>query len=135
MSTNPVADLVDFLDADSSIGLTKGTDLFQGTMRGVSDDVPRNAVFVYSEGGVDPQRFMTQVTEIRYTLIAVRTRWSKFAGGNAKAQAIQNALQGASISGYMDIVASESLPTSLGQDESGNHLFLSVFRMTFERTA
>lgn len=132
---NPVSDLVNTLDGDSALGLTKGTDLWQGPSRGPNDNIPIDSVFVYSDGGLDPQRFMGQVSEIREALLIVRTRSHKFTVGNLRAQAIQNTLQGAVISGYLDIVATESLPVSLGVDENGNHLFMSIFKMVFEEVA
>lgn len=130
--SDPVSDLVDYLDGDSALGLVKGTDLFQGPMRGVSDDVGRDAVFISAIGGPAPQRFMGQEREFRRVLLTVRVRWGKFAGGHAKSQAIQNTLQGASISGYLDVKSSESFPTYIGQDESGNHIFLSNYELAYE---
>lgn len=132
--SNPNADLVTFL-AGAGLSLTKGTNLYQGAFRGPDGKVGRNAVFVYPSGSPPPVRSMGQTTEVRFALMLVQTRWAKYAEGNLKAQAIQNALQGASISGYLDVVLGESLPVYLGQDEVGDHLFLSTVRMVFNQDA
>lgn len=130
---DPVSDFVDYLDGDSTLGLTKGTDLFEGPLRAVGDYVQRNAVFVHSIGGPEPQRVMTQTSEIQRVVLSVTTRWDRYSAGNTKAQAVQNALQGASISGYLDVRSTESLPTLIGQDAQANSLFMSMFELVRER--
>lgn len=133
--TNPVSGVVDFLDGEAGLSLTKGTNLWQGHPIGPNSAVPTDAVFVSPAGGPPPQRFMGLTSEIRYTLIAIHLRWSKFGAGNLKAQAIQKALQDAAISGYLDIEAMESLPTYIGQDDNGHHLFMSIVRVVYEEVA
>ena len=131
----PIGDMVTFLAAVVGLSLTKGTDLFLGDFRGPNDNFPINCLFVDGLGGPEPDRTMGQVKEIRYHTLTLRLRWKKFGAGNLKAQAIQNALQGVSISGYLDVVALQSLPVSLGQSAEGHHLWSMGFMLTEERTA
>lgn len=129
---NPARDLVDYLDGDSSVGLTKGTNLFSGTMRAVKEGiVPANAVFVRSAAGADPVRSMRQVEEVLTAVAFVYVRWNTQKGGDAKVRAIRNTIQGVTISNYIDTFAQDSEPTQLGQDEEGNHMFLLAIEMLY----
>lgn len=133
--TNPIKDMVNFLHLDGTLSLTRGTNLYQGLVSGPDSQIPVNAVFVSSISSEQPQRVMGLGTEIRSAMVQIMLRWSRFGAGNTKAQAIQIILQDAAISGYLDIVGMESLPTHIGQDEGGHHLFMSIYKMVFEETS
>lgn len=131
---NPSADLVTFL-AGAGLGFIKGTNLFQGDFRGPDTIFPIEACFIGSLPGPESDRIMGRSKEIRYYVMTIRLRWSRFAAGNLKARAIQNELQDASISGYLDIVATQSQPNSLGESAEGHHLWSFGITMIAEETA
>ena len=133
--TNPVQDLVTLFNTDAGLALTKGTDLFQGHLSGPNANIEVNSVFISSVGGPEPTRVMGLGTEIRTALLQIMLRWSKFAAGNIKAQAIQNVLQDAAISGYLDIKNTESSPLAIGQDDNGHYIFMMICSMTYEESA
>ena len=138
MSHNPIGDVVSLLNSDAGLGLTVGTDLFVGNMRGPNSKIPVNAVFVAPGSADVPTRVMGEVNEIRQVLALIRIRWKTFGAGDAKARAIQNALQAASLPGpsvYLDFFSTESLPTSLGQDGEGHHLWTTIFTVVYEEIA
>ncbi len=117
--------------AGASIALTLGTNLFTGPMRDASTSVPRNSVFVKGMPGGLPERTMGQGDEIRSPLVSVNVRWSTFNGGDTKIRQIQEALQAATIFGYIDVVAQQSEPLVLGQDNEGLHLFMMIFSLKY----
>lgn len=134
MSTNFLGAFINFLAA-AGLGFTRGTNIFPGPVKGPDSRFPKSCVFCVPAPGAEPQRVMGQSVEVRYTIINVTYRAAKFAAGDAKARAIQNALQGAVISGYMDIKALQSSPAAIGQDGEGNYLWSMGFQLTFEETA
>lgn len=117
--------------AGASISLTLGTNLFTGGIRDVRTGVPKNAVFVKGMPGGLPQRTMGQGDEIRSPLVSVNVRWSTFDGGDTKMREIQEALQAATIFGYIDVVAQQSEPLVLGQDNEGLHMFMMIFSLKY----
>ena len=128
--TVPATDVATEL-AGAGIGLTLGTNLFMGQIRNVSASVPKNAVFVKGLPGGLPQRTMGESDEIRSPLVSVNVRWTTFDGGDTKIRQVQEALQAATISGYIDVVAQQSEPLVLGQDNEGLHLFMMIFSLKY----
>ena len=128
---NPPRDVASFL-AGAGLGVTLGTNMFFGPQREVSNVVPINAIFLMGRGGPAPIRSMTQVSEIRNPIVNIRVRWNKFAAGDTKVRAIQDALQGASISGYLDVEALQSEPSVIGEREEGHHFWLLSIGLAFE---
>ena len=131
--TNPLSDMATFLAA-AGLGLTKGTNLFWGTQRGVGGGVPINAVFVIGGGGTEPERTMGRTLEIRHPFVIIRVRWSSNGAGDAKARAIQDALDNATISGYLDVRALNSEPQSIGQGTDGNHLWTMQYELVYNKS-
>ena len=128
--TVPATDVATEL-AGAGIGLTLGTNLFMGPMRDASASVPKNAVFVKGLPGGLPQRTMGESDEIRSPLVSVNVRWTTFDAGDTKIRQVQEALQAATISGYIDVVAQQSEPLVLGQDNEGLHLFMMIFSLKY----
>ncbi len=128
--TVPATDVATEL-AGAGIGLTLGTNLFMGPMRDASASVPKNVVFVKGLPGGLPQRTMGESDEIRSPLVSVNVRWTTFDAGDTKIRQVQEALQAATISGYIDVVAQQSEPLVLGQDNEGLHLFMMIFSLKY----
>ncbi len=128
--TVPATDVATEL-AGAGIGLTLGTNLFMGPMRDASASVPKNAVFVKGLPGGLPQRTMGESDEIRSPLVSVNVRWTTFDAGDTKIRQVQEALQAATISGYIDVVAQQSEPLVLGQDNEGLHMFMMIFSLKY----
>jgi len=127
---DPAMDVANYLE-NQGIG-TVSTDIFIGHIRPASQYVPVNSIFVQNTGGYPPQRFLQTVTELRRPSVQVLVRWSSYEAGQAKAEAIYDALESASISGYLDIVADQSAPIFLGLDENNNYGWSLNFTLTFQ---
>lgn len=117
--------------AMAGISLTLGTNIFTGPLREVSDSIPKNAVFVKGLPGGLPERTMGQINELRSPLVSVQTRWTTFNGGDTKVRAIQEALHAVAINGYLDVVAQQSEPFYLGQDNEGLHLWSMIYSLKY----
>ena len=128
--TVPATDVATHL-AGASISLTLGTNLFTGPVRDVSASVPKNAVFVKGLPGGLPQRTMGEEDEIRSPLVTVNVRWTTFGDGDTKIRQIQEALQAATISGYIDVAAQQSEPLVLPPDNEGLHMFMMIFSLKY----
>ena len=131
---NVLDDLIDFLAA-AGLGLTHGTNLFTGPIKARSTVVPVDAVFATGAGGPPPERAMGQIEETRRAVISLQIRWSTQEAGDAKIRSIQNALQGISVSGYLDISSLESEPTLIGRDPEGYYIFLLNIQMIYNEVA
>jgi len=125
---NPALDVANYLE-NQGIG-TVGTNVFVGAIKPVSQFVPVNSIFVLSTGGYPPQRVFQTTTELRRPSVQVRIRWNGYEAGLAKAEAVYNALESASIPGYLDVVADQSSPIFLGFDENNNYEWSLNFTLT-----
>lgn len=128
--TEPAADLSTFLAANVA-GLTSGTNLFVSKRRPVSNNFPRSAVFLSGVPGLPVTRVMGDVENVRYAVVETELRWVTYAGGDSKIREIQDALQGPTIAGYLDVAVLESEPIPLGADDEGNHLFALNVQMVY----
>ncbi len=135
MSHDPTVAVVDLLDGDSALGLTPGTNLFEGSVLPAVGGAPANSVFVLASSGPEPVRVMGQSREIRFPIVQITVRWMPQGTGRVKAKAIMDSLQGQSIASYMDLKLSGSEPFSLGQDQEGNYQWLISLLLTYEETA
>lgn len=126
-----VADITDFISSNVG-GVTKGTNLFQGPRRGPSSRFPKRSVFVTSGGGQEPTRTMQESSEHRFALINVEIRWHGFAAGNLLVRLVQDTLQAAAISGYLDVVSLQSEPVFLGEDDENNFLWSLGYELIYE---
>lgn len=127
---NPPRDLRNHLSA-AGISLTSGTDLFTGQIRAIRKGVPVNAAFVSGVPGPVPTRVMGEGEEVITTVVVVVLRWNTWNDGDSKMRDIRDAIQGASISGYLDVFAQDTEPTDLGEDDDGNHMFHLGIEMTY----
>lgn len=129
---NPPRDIRNHLAAES-IGLTTGTNLFTGQRRAISATMPANAVFVSGAPGPIPTRVMGETEEVITSVVIVVLRWNTWNGGDSKMRNIRDAIQGAMISGYLDVLAQDTEPTDLGEDDDGNHLFHLGIEVTYSQ--
>ena len=132
MAKNPPKDVAVFLAA-AGIGLTLGTNIFHGPTKIPSAQVPKDAVFITGGSGASPDRSMSQAFEIRMPIVHVLTRESRFEEGDATARDVNDALQGASITGYLDVVALESEPNPVVTDSEGLHYWRQSFQLTYQQ--
>jgi hypothetical protein len=100
-------------------------------MREVSASVPKNSVFVKGLPGGLPERTMGEVDELRSPLVSVQVRWTTFGDGDTKVRQIQEAMQAASISGYLDVMAQQSEALVLPQDNEGLHQWSMIFLLKY----
>jgi len=130
--TVPATDIAVEL-AGAGISLTLGTNLFTGPIRDVSatTGVPKNAVFVKGLPGGLPERTMGEGDELRSPLVSIQVRWTTFNDGDTKVRQIQEALQAASISGYLDVLAQQSEPLVLPPDNEGLHQWSMIFLLKY----
>lgn len=129
--SDTVTDLVNFLSTNV-VGITSGTNLFQGPPRGPNNRFPGRSVFVTGLGGAEAARVMQEVSETRFAVLNVLTRWRGFAAGNTLTRLIQDTLQAADISGYLDVVALQSEPTFIGEDAENNFLWSMGYQLVYE---
>lgn len=122
---DPAADLVTFL-AGASLGLTAGTNLFEGEIREATDSIPSAAVFVQGTSGPPPEPYLASAGSFWRARVRIYVRGA--AGDNADAQTLaQNILAAthlASISGYIAIFSQVSMPEYLGADAAQRGIFL-----------
>lgn len=131
---NPTADVVDYLDTNST-QLTEGTNLFHGPVRAYSTaGAPAQAVFVMASGGRPPNRIFGLASEMRYPNVFVRTRSNDLQTGQTLARNIHNILQSASVTNYEDVQALQSEPTFMGQDTRGLYEWSDGFRVVYNST-
>ncbi len=64
----------DILTADGGLAFTKGTNLFNGPLRPVSNNIPAQSLFLDTFDGPEPVRVMGQATEIRMGIVEIRYR-------------------------------------------------------------
>lgn len=131
MTHNPARSLMNSLDGDSALGLTKGTNLFYGTIRSTSSFVSKNAVFLLGAAGPPPLRSMQQVDEIRTAFINIQVRWNKFSTGDQKVRDIMNFVQALSVATFIDVRNSQSEPSFIGEEGEGNFLWSLGVEMTY----
>lgn len=91
---NPACqDIQQFLGAESSLGLTRGVDLFFGRM----PDQPSNCVAIMDNPGEAPMLTLTKATSnYYYSSVSVRVRDNSYEGGWAKIFDIVTYLHGLS---------------------------------------
>jgi hypothetical protein len=121
----PAEDLVTVLAA-AGLGLVPGTNIFRGPPRAPSAGVPSKAVFCLGTGGYPPRPFVdgSGLCVRQPTVqITIRSDAEDFAGGEALARDVSNAVHMHPPAGYGDVLVRESEPTYLGQDEAGRHLW------------
>jgi hypothetical protein len=129
--TKVLTDVVSFLSTNVA-GISKGTNLFQGPPRGPNNRFPKLSVFVQSLPGEEPVRTMQEVSEHRFANVSIIVRWKQFAAGDTLTRLIQDTLQAASISGYLDVVALQSEPSFIGEDAENNFIWSMGYQLIYE---
>lgn len=122
MSVDPAELVIDLLD-NSALGLIKGSNLFPGPFRRDDNGVPKDSVFVHSNGGPAAQRVMGEVSEIRTEVINIYHRASKHSSGKVLMRAVKDYLTANTPSGCLDLYTLSSGPNYLGQDQQNNAIF------------
>lgn len=122
MSVDPAALVIDLLD-NSSLGLSKGSNLFPGPFRKDDVGVAKDAVFVHSNGGPAAQRVMGESSEIRTEVINIYHRASRFSAGKTLMREIKDFLTANAPAGCLDLYTLSSGPNYLGQDNQNNSIF------------
>lgn len=114
-------DLVTHLAA-AGVGLTAGTNLFRGPVRGALDEVPGEAVFVLLSGGFREGRIgNARVVRDAAIQIVVRGKRDAFEAGITLARNVWDAVHYAVIAGYLDVQCDQGEPLYLGETEDGRH--------------
>lgn len=120
--------------AGASLGLTLGTNIFAGPVREPSSQIPKDCVFVTSvPGGAPPSRVMGQSYEIRFATLHIRVRWTRYEEGDTKARDIADKLQGASITGYLDVEPAASEPAPEARDPVGLYYWGLFFVFKYQQ--
>lgn len=131
MTHIPALDLTTEI-ATQVASLTAGTNLFHGQIRAAGDLVPRNGVFAWGGGGLEPLRTMGDPDEIRKAVVHVRVRNSSYLTGSTLAHSIMDSMRGVAVATYLDVYVAISEPRSMGQDPNGNHYFGMEYVMTYQ---
>lgn len=134
MSKNVPNDLGTFL-ASAGLGLTLGTNIFIGPVRDSMGNIPNDSVFLIGGAGSRPERTMGEVSEIKRAIVHVRVRSRTFNTGYTLARGIKDAVQGSSITDYIDSYGTDSEPLVLGQDNEGRYMFNLGIAMVYEDAA
>lgn len=116
---NPAIGLADLIDGAGVASL--GGNLFVGLVRPVSDVIPAEAVFVMGTDGLPADRFFAQADEVRYPTVQIRIRSPDYESGYKLARDVYNVCQSSLPVGFKDVVARQSEPIYLAQDENKNH--------------
>lgn len=144
MATNTVEDMGRVLH-ELRISTEKGetelrfgvrhSNVFAGFIMGPNSEVPTDAVFLLPVSGEAPTRFMGRRQEIRWGFVQITIRGSTFEWASQTAYHIMQRLQRAQEFeeelDYLEICNTESAPILIGQDESGNHLLMTIARMVY----
>lgn len=135
MSADPGGDVRTALNA-AGIGLTGGTNLFDGPEQPQGTNVPHEAAFVLPTGGPSPASFIGMTEEMRYPYVQVLNRSDPddYNGGEAQARAIRDALHRQVVArgvggNYTECMALQDGPNYLGMDRHRRHRWTSNFRL------
>lgn len=127
----PPLDVATFLAAQS-LGLTLGVNLFPGTEDAPGPGVPTDAVYVYGMPGGRPDRNADTRIEHRYAIVHIRIRDTREQEADALARSIMTKMQGAIISGYLDVRSLQSEPGGSFERQSGLHRISLSYECVYE---
>lgn len=124
---NPALDLVNFLDTRlaGAVTLAKGVNLFTGRMIS-TDDSPSPAVFALNTGGPPPELLLGghRTAIYRATVqVMIRGPMADQLAGEELARGVYAWLQQQTIVGYLQVLARDSAPAYLGEDQGPHHLW------------
>ncbi len=127
---DPEDDVVTQIQALVS-GLTRGTNLFRGPVRGYSDNIPHQAVFVIETGGLLTRPIkagvLDRVIQERHVSVQIRVRSNPtgsstaLVDGRTIAKDVFDALHFNPPDGYCEWRFVSSAPMYLGEDENQHH--------------
>lgn len=130
MPADPPLDVATFLAAQG-LGLTLGTNLFP-VPETVGVGIPNDAVFVYGMPGGRPDRNMDTRIEQRFPTVHIRIRNSKNSTANTLARNIMTKMQGANLTGYLDLRALQSEPGAGFEPQGGLHRISISYEAVYE---
>ena len=110
---------------------TAPANVIAGPTRETDEVTPNQLINVLQTGGRPPMPYMgfsvnLQVARVQ---VVVRSKAEDFAGGEALARAVRQALHLATPAGYIDVLAQETEPNYLGIDERALHRWSMSFLM------
>lgn len=126
----PSVDIMEMLDGDSALGLTKGEDLFATRM----PDVPDDLVTLFDDGGDEPQLNLRRNTSDYYRpQVSMQVRNTDYQLGYAQALAVVQFLH-ATGSTVVDntlyvLIRAKSDPQLLHWDENDRAVFVCNFEV------
>jgi hypothetical protein len=135
MSADPGGDVRTALNG-AGIGLTAGTNLFDGPEQPYGTGVPHAATFVLPTGGPAPRPFIGMSVELRHPYVQVTSRSDPddYNGGEAQARAIRDALHRQVVArgvggDYTECIALQDAPNYLGMDRHRRHRWTNNFQL------
>ena len=128
---NPAVSLANIINAAGAA--TLGVNLFVGLVRPVSDTVPAEAVFVNATDGLPANRFFcTTDSEVRHPTVQIRIRSPNYLAGYELAKEVYDLCQSSQPTDVLDVVARQSEPIYLEQDENANHQWSLNFDLMYQ---
>ena len=136
MAKDPSGDVVTHLAAQVGSLNASGASQNIGAsgVRAPSSNVPKICVFVMDGPGAGPVRVMSQASEHRSPIVHVTVRHTKYQEGITLMRDIIDAMRGATISGYLDVVSLSSGPLQLPRDKEGLHSWNNSFVLVYEQS-
>lgn len=137
MANDPELDLQAYLNGKvgtaSGITLTTGTNLFTGPERANKVGVPSQAVFIRNSGGPPKMPYVNgspQGDDNQSALqLIVRSNPNDYAGGQLFARDVLALVHRAVVTGYVYVLARQSEPNYVGQNDQALHQFSLNFIM------
>jgi hypothetical protein len=127
---NPAVSLANEINGKAA---TLGVDLFVGLVRPVSDTVPAQAVFVRGSDGLPANRFFCDTdSEVRHPTVQIRIRSPNYLDGYELAKEVYEICQSSQPLNVLDVVARQSEPIYLEQDENKNHQWSLNFDLMYQ---
>ena len=122
-------DIKDILEADSSISLVYGTDLFVAQ----EPKTPKNTVTIFEGPSSAPMLTFKKGENYYYDAVQVRIRNRKFTTGYALATSIRDVLHGygqVTVNGTLyTVIYCSSGPAEMGYDDNGRIIFVMNFEI------
>jgi len=120
-------DMTNNLNGD--LGLTKGTNLFEGAVTDLKNIIPDFSIFCRGIGGPAADRVFQLAYEITKAQISiyVRSNINERTIARSKMQCIYDYLKSEIPDNYLDCRCLQSQPQELGRDDKGRWLFTMTF--------
>ena len=120
----PDLDLATHLDTQSVGTLT--TDIFRGPVRAPSRHIPDRVIFCFTQGGPSPIPILgaakTDIREARVS-IYIRGNIGTYSATASLARIVYDAVERASIAGYVSVLSDASEPLYIGLDPTEHPMF------------